>query len=185
MMNEKNVMVNEKRAHISSIEEREGENSRWFFQNLMQIHATGETTNGKYFMAELSAPVGDEPPLHSHPNEEEAFYVLEGQMTVWVGDEEPIVLNKGDYAFLPRDVPHIYKVTSQIEARWLGIISPAKADGFEGFVREISSPAEKQTLPLALSPPTPEEMKKMSKIGEKYGIEFLGPPGARPADLNK
>jgi len=184
-MNENNVMVNENKAHISRTEERVADNSRWFFQNLMQILATGETTNGNYFMAELSAPVGDEPPLHSHPNEEEAFYVLEGQMTVYVGDEEPIVLNKGDYAYLPRDVPHTYKVTSDVEARFLGIVSPAKADGFEGFVREISSPAEKQTLPPALSAPTDEQMKKMSEVGEKYGVVFLGPPGARPGDLNK
>lgn len=178
-------MMNEEKIHVSSTEGREEGNSRWFFQNLMQILATGETTNGNYFMAELSAPVGDEPPLHLHPKEEEAFYMQEGQLTVWVGDEEPVVINKGDYALLPRDVPHIYKVTSQTEARWIAIISPAKVGGFEGFVQEISTPAQKQTLPPPLSPPTPKQMKDMEKIGDKYGIEFLGPPGTRPADLKK
>lgn len=175
--------MSEVKLQVSSTEDLEDQNNRWFFQNLMRILATGETTDGKYFMAEVSAPVGDEPPLHSHAGEEEAFYVLEGQLKVWVGKEEPVVLNKGDYAIMPSGVPHIYKVTSQTEARFLAIISPAKKDGFEGFVREISAPAKEMTLPPRLSPPTPEQLKAMGEIGDKYGIQFLGPPGARPADL--
>jgi quercetin dioxygenase-like cupin family protein len=125
----------------------------WFYQNLIIVLATGETTGGQYLLVELHAPPGDEVPVHVHAHEEEAFFVLEGQMTLWVGDEEPRVLNPGDYGIMPRNVAHCYRVTSSTPARVLAITSPA---GFEGFVREVSSPAAEMRLPDPSPPPTPD-----------------------------
>ena len=49
--------------------------------------ATGEDTNGKYALWEAVVPPGGGPPPHVHSREEEGFYILEGEITVQVGDE--------------------------------------------------------------------------------------------------
>jgi mannose-6-phosphate isomerase-like protein (cupin superfamily) len=49
--------------------------------------ATGEETNGKYAMWEAIVPPGGGPPPHVHSREEEGFYILEGEITIQIGDE--------------------------------------------------------------------------------------------------
>ena len=175
-------MMSETKLHVSITEELDKNNNRWFLENLVRILATGEETEGRFFLGEVYAAPGDEPPLHLHENEEEGLYIIEGQMTVWAGEEAPRVLNAGEFVLLPRGIAHTYKVTSPTETRYLAITTPA---GFEGFVRGISVPAEKLTLPQELPEPTPEQMQAMQEVAKQHGIQLLGPPGARPADLNK
>jgi quercetin dioxygenase-like cupin family protein len=146
---------------------------RWFIQNLARIQVAGEETGGAYAVVELTGPEGDMPPLHVHRREDEAFYVLEGRLTVFVGGEE-IRLEAGDCAVAPRDVPHAYRVESP-EARWLGFASPA---GFDRFVLEASVPAESPTLPAGPPALTPDSL---AQLAAGYGLELLGPPGALPA----
>ncbi len=54
-------------------------------------------------MVEMLAPPGDQPPLHRH--QDEGFYVLEGELSLWAGDEH-VVLRAGQFANAPRGVPH-------------------------------------------------------------------------------
>jgi quercetin dioxygenase-like cupin family protein len=152
--------------------------TRWFAQNLVDVIAGGEETRGAYAIFELLGPPGDEVPLHLHTDEEEAFLILEGEVTVWVGDQVR-VLAAGDYALMPRNVAHCYRVSDDGPARWLGITSPA---GFEGYVRESSVPATERRLPDRVQP-TPEALAGLVEIAKKYGVTFLGPPGMRPSDL--
>jgi len=56
-------------------------------------------------MVEMLAPPGDQPPLHRHHDEDEGFYVLEGELSLWAGDEH-VVLRAGQFANAPRGVPH-------------------------------------------------------------------------------
>jgi hypothetical protein len=61
---------------------------------------------------------------------------------------------------------------SSAEARFLLVTEPA---GFDGFVRELSVPAEALTLPPAhVEPPAPDVMMAAAA---RYGLEILGPPG--------
>ena len=152
----------------------------WFARNLVEIIAGGEQTNGAYAIFEMLGPPGDEVPVHMHTDEEEAFLILEGQMTVWVGDQKRVI-NEGDYACMPRNVPHCYRVSSDSQAHWLAITSPA---GFEGYVREISAPAAEHRLPDPVVL-TPDTLARLGEIAAKYGVKFLGAPGTRPSDLTE
>lgn len=111
-------------------------------------------------------------PLHVHHNEDEAFYVLEGEMTFYVG-EETIKAGPGSFLFGPKDVPHTYTVESG-PARLLFLLTPA---GFEGLIRETSEPAKSLTLPTPPEkPPDEAEMEELMAIAARYGNEIVGPP---------
>ncbi|MGY4101483.1 quercetin 2,3-dioxygenase [Nocardia sp. R16R-3T] len=150
----------------------------WFGSSLVDIIAGGEQTGGAYAIFEMLGPPGDEVPLHLHTEEEEAFLIIDGELTIWVGDQTR-ALQPGDYALMPRNVAHCYSVTSDIPARWLAITSPA---GFEGYTREISTPATERRLPDPM-PLDSEVLAKLATAAKKYGVQFLGAPGTRPTDL--
>ena len=83
--------------------------ARWWFDALAVIKATAASTNGRLALVEVTEPPGAEAPLHVHHREEEGFYVLDGSVTITVGDETT-ELAPGDFAFGPRDIPHRYTV---------------------------------------------------------------------------
>src|SRR5260370_6991017 len=70
--------------------------------------ATAEDTNGKYALWEAIVPPGGGPPPHVHSREEEGFYVLEGEITLQVGDKR-LVPGPGIFATLPLRTPHPFK----------------------------------------------------------------------------
>lgn len=144
--------------------------ARWFLGFLVTIKSTAETTNGSVAVVEHLGTKDLGSPLHVHRNEDEWFYVTEGELTFWVGGETTIA-PAGSFVYGPRDVPHTFSVTSD-QARFLLVTEPA---GFEGFMRTLSEPAETLTLPPpSLQPPAPD---LMMATAAKYGIEILGPPG--------
>jgi quercetin dioxygenase-like cupin family protein len=139
---------------------------------LATIKATKEQTGGRYSLVEILAPDGYGSVVHVHHFEDEGFYILEGEMTFYVGDQV-IKAHPGSYLFGPRDVPHAFTVDSG-PGRLLFVLSPA---GFEGLIRELGEPARSLTVP-----PQPEEepdeaeMERMDGIGARYGAETVGPP---------
>jgi quercetin dioxygenase-like cupin family protein len=122
--------------------------ARWWFDALAVIKGTAASTNGQLAIVEVTEPPGAEAPLHVHHREDEAFYVLDGSVTITVGDKT-IELAAGGFAFGPRDIPHRYTVGPD-GCRMLFICTPG---GFEKLVTEMSRPAEALTLP----PPSAEE----------------------------
>ncbi len=134
-----------------------------FLANEVVLHVPGAATGGAYCLAEFEGPGGDMPPLHVHRSVDEAFYVLDGVMSLFVGDEWA-ELAAGDSLVAPRGTPHTYRVESD-GARWLVACSPA---GFDDFVREVASAGRN------LAPPA------LADAAARYGIEVLGPPGALP-----
>jgi len=144
--------------------------ARWFLGALGTIKSAAETTDGRVAVLEFLWPQGGGSPLHVHRNEDEWFYVIEGELTLWVGGEV-VVAPAGSFVYGPRDVPHTFLVTSA-EARFLMVTEPAP---FADFVRAMSVPAQALTLPPAsVQPPDPE---RMTAVAAEYGIEILGPPG--------
>jgi mannose-6-phosphate isomerase-like protein (cupin superfamily) len=142
----------------------------WFLGTLVTIKASAETTDGRVAVIEHVAQQDFGSPLHVHHNEDEWFYVTEGELRFWVGGRI-IDAPAGSFVYGPRDVPHTFTVTSS-EARFLLVAEPA---GFEAFVRALSEPAHASTPPSAASlPPDPE---RMAATAAEYGIEILGPPG--------
>ncbi len=134
-----------------------------FLGNPARVLVDGETTGASYCLVEGSGPRGDMPPLHLHHADDEAFYVLDGRITIFVG-ERTIDVPAGACAFAPRGVAHTYRVESE-SARWLVVGSPA---GFDTFVREVGE---------AGSGAGPADV---AEIAGRHGIELLGPPGVLP-----
>lgn len=139
-------------------------NARWFFGMLAQIRATAAETDGAYSVVEVTAPAGLAAPLHVHHREDEGFLVLEGSVTLFVGDER-IEATAGDFALGPREVPHRFDIGPE-GARMLWILTPA---GFEDLVEAASVPAEALTIPPAdVAPP-----EDAAEIVARFGNEIL------------
>jgi quercetin dioxygenase-like cupin family protein len=163
-------------ARVFGLEDGEG-NARWWAGGLATIKVTGKGTNDLYSIVEVLEPQGAKAPLHLHRKEDEAFYVLEGEMTFYVGEEE-IKAQPGSFIFGPKDVPHTYTVDSG-PARLLFLLSPP---GFEGFVEAISKPAKARTLPPSESEgPSDEvdttdeaESESFAVLEARYGCEIVG-----------
>lgn len=154
-------------------------NARWWGGGLATIKITGEETGGLYSIVEVLEPQGARAPLHLHRKEDEAFYVLEGEVTFQVG-EETLRARPGSFVFGPRDVPHTYAVDPG-PARLLFLLSPP---GFEGFVEAVSRPAKAPTLPPSEpeAPPDEDESEGFAVLEARYGCEIVGTPsGHQPS----
>jgi mannose-6-phosphate isomerase-like protein (cupin superfamily) len=145
----------------------------WFIDNLVYVHVDGEAGQGRLALVEERGRRGNMPPLHVHHRDDETFYLLEGEVSLFAPGRQ-LTLTAGQAALAPRGIPHCYRVESE-EARWLVITTPA---GFESFVRRVSEPASADELPEAGRPHDPA---LMAQAAADVGIEILGPPGALPA----
>jgi quercetin dioxygenase-like cupin family protein len=142
----------------------------WAFGFLATLKASSETTDGRVAVIEHLGPRGAGSPLHVHRREDEWFYVLDGELTFWVGGEV-VDAPAGSFVYGPRDVPHTFIVASE-QARFLVVTEPA---GFDAFFRAASEPAARLEIP---PPPTePPDVAGLTALAATYGIEILGPPG--------
>src|ERR1700678_3829934 len=128
--------------------------------------ATGEVTNGKYALWEAIVPPGGGPPPHVHSREEEGFYVLEGEITILIGDER-LVASAGMFANMPVGTQHSFKTETDRPARMLISVAPA---GLEQMFFEVGVPVAQGATTAA--PPTKEEIEKMLAVAPRYGIEI-------------
>jgi quercetin dioxygenase-like cupin family protein len=150
----------------TAVRSGEGE-ARWWFGQLAIIRATAADTHGQFTLVEVTCGPGYQAPLHVHHREDEAFWILEGDLTLQIG-ESTIEAGAGDYAFGPRDIPHRYTVGTK-GCRMLFIVTPG---GFEGLVRDMSQPAASRTLPPASD--AEPDMEQIRAIAIKHNCELLG-----------
>jgi quercetin dioxygenase-like cupin family protein len=140
----------------------------WWKSGRLTVKSAAADTGNAFSQVVTDDPRGSGAPLHVHHNEDETFYVLEGEVTMFVG-EERIDLSTGDYLFAPREVPHAYVVRSE-RARMLGMFSPA---GLEELIVSLGVPVTGPEPPTdAVIPP----MDEMARRFAAYGVEILGPP---------
>ncbi|MCW3039911.1 MAG: cupin protein [Solirubrobacterales bacterium] len=142
----------------------------WFLGQLATIKASAEATGGRVGVSETLAPRGTGSPLHVHRNEDEWFYIMDGELTFWI-DGQVIVAPAGSFVYGPKDVPHTFIVSSDV-ARFVLVAEPA---GFESFVRTVGEPAQALELPPPAS--EPPDMEALGRAAAAHGIEILGPPG--------
>ena len=142
----------------------------WFLTNRMTIKATAESTGGAYGLVESLIAPGFSPPLHVHHREDEAFWVLEGELTMQCGATR-FSAGPGAFVFLPRDVPHSFVVEGDAPARMLTLLTPG---GGERVFIDGGRPAERDGLP----PPLPPDIAALKRVSERYGAEIVGPPMA-------
>jgi quercetin dioxygenase-like cupin family protein len=142
----------------------------WFMGVLATVKASAETTGGAVAVLEHLAPRGAGSPLHVHTREDEWFYVIEGELTFWVGGEV-IVAPAGAFVFGPKEIAHTFVVSSQ-QARFLLVAEPA---GFERFVRAVGEPAK--TLEIPPPATAPPDVEALAGIAASFGLQIVGPPG--------
>lgn len=121
------------------------------------VKASADTTGGAFAVIEESSPL--DTPLHVHKNEDELWYILEGEHVFQIGDDE-FHAGPGEFAFGPRGVPHAQRRVVPRVGRMLEFFYPA---GFEGFFRELAD-AERTGSSM------PEEY---ARVSEKYGVTWL------------
>jgi mannose-6-phosphate isomerase-like protein (cupin superfamily) len=131
------------------------------------IRAGGAETNGALSLIEQVIPPGFASPWHVHHNEDESFYVVEGKMTVVVGDTS-VTLEQGGYAFGPRGTPHGFRIDGTKPAR---VLLMTTGGALADFVLEMSEPAD------GVTPTEPKEIDvpKLVAAAQKYGMSILGP----------
>jgi len=148
----------------------------WFLGTLVRPKLTGEQTGGRFALWEGVLPCRAAPPLHSHP-QDETFYVLEGKVAVWVGDEEEPAgtCEEGAAIFVPGGVPHSFLVLSDT-ARMLFLSTPA---GIEQFVHALSEPA---TWPWLQPPPDGPRvpLDRLEAVEREHEVVRFGPPPTAP-----
>jgi quercetin dioxygenase-like cupin family protein len=131
-----------------------------------RLLVTGDQTGGEYAVFEALVPPGEGPPPHLHVNDDEIFYVADGEITLVVEGQE-IEAGAGSFAAVPRGTVHTFKNDGEATARLVVTIKPA---GLDKFFQEIGVPI---TDPTADAPPaTVEHIQRVIAAAPKYGMQF-------------
>jgi quercetin dioxygenase-like cupin family protein len=135
----------------------------------MAVKVRDEDTAGAYSVHDNTIPPGSPGPRpHIHRNHEEAFYVLEGELTVRVGARR-ITAPAGSFVVVPRGVVHQPSNPGTQPTRVLLIFSPS---GMDHFFEE----AAEGRIPLQAEPTDPAVLEKLEAFTRKYGYEFAEYP---------
>ena len=142
--------------------------SVWSLGGRFTMKLAGEEAEGRLSLVEVLASRASEPPLHIHRAEDEAWYVLDGQLTFHVGDAV-LTATKGSFAFAPKGIPHTFTVDVE-PTRVLLLATPS---GFERFAEEVGVPATDDVPPSGLAVPGPDIL---GPVAARYAMEIVGPP---------
>jgi len=131
----------------------------------MVIKVRDEHTDGAYSVHDNTIPPGSSGPRpHLHRRHDEAFYVLDGELTVRVGSRK-LVAPAGSFVVVPRGVVHQPSNPGTEPTRVLLVFSPA---GMDHFFEEAAD----RRLPLQAVPDDPVVLERLEAFTEKYGYEF-------------
>lgn len=141
----------------------------WHLGALATFKVRTEDTGGQLWLQEVLGERGYASPMHRHTREDEAFYVLDGEVSVYLGDDV-LRVGPGDFLWAPRDLEHAFCVESDT-ARFLALGTPG---GMDGFFFATGEPAVALTVP----PPAagPPDVDALIRVSSEYGIEMIGPP---------
>ena len=140
-----------------------------FLSSLSIVKASGAATGQALAVVEQRLPAGFAPPPHIHHNEDEAFYLLSGELVAQLGDQQ-IAAWAGAFLWLPRGVQHGFVVSGDAPCTMLVITTPA---GFDGFMAEVGTSTD---VTDRLPEPREPDVPRLVKIAGRYGIEFPPPP---------
>ncbi len=143
----------------------------WAMGSLFE-HLVGAQESGGVAVSLVTQPPGIATPLHRHTHEDEAFYLLDGTMTYRAG-EEVFHLKAGDFIWLPRGLPHAFRVTGTSPVRFLGLTDPGR---LFHLYDEVGIPAAERRLPGADGQSMEVEIPRWNEVGPRYGLEVVGPP---------
>ncbi|MGH2893047.1 MAG: cupin domain-containing protein [Solirubrobacteraceae bacterium] len=123
------------------------------------IKATGADTAGSFFLSETTIEPGfPGPPPHRHARLHDMFYVLEGVLTMLVGNETQ-QLEAGTFVCVPPGVRHTFSNPSEHPVRFLNFNTPA---GWENYMRDLGEAAKAGPLTAEV----------MGQIASRYDFQL-------------
>ena len=126
------------------------------------VLADGDQTSGALTVLQTqNEPHGFGPPLHRHRDAAEAFFVLEGEYLMFL-DGEQHRCPPGAFVYVPRDVPHTFKVSSEGPGKKLNLFTPT---AMAGFFKDLASAEASGTATTS----------DLDEIATKNHMEILGP----------
>jgi quercetin dioxygenase-like cupin family protein len=140
----------------------------WIVGDTMTFKATAEQTGGSATVVEVLAAPGGGPPPHVHANEDEMWFVLEGEFEILKGDET-FLAREGAFAFVPRGTVHRFQNVLDTPGRVLIMFTPG---GFEGFFFEAGLPAVDGEVPPPLGA---EEIERSRAAAIRHGMDVRWP----------
>jgi mannose-6-phosphate isomerase-like protein (cupin superfamily) len=127
---------------------------------LITVKATADTTDDAFTLLEASEPARFGPPMHVHRDAAEAFYVLEGEYRIFIGEEE-ISCPAGSFVYIPAGAVHGFRVGDRPSKKLNLYVPQAMVGYFDELATAIASGhVDDDTL---------------GAIAERYGMEVLGP----------
>jgi quercetin dioxygenase-like cupin family protein len=136
-----------------------GETSAFFL-------ADGDRTGGAFALVDERASRGMSVPLHLHMDDMESFYMVEGEVTFFLGDQPGVRATAGAFAHIPGGAVHGFRIESEF-ARYLILTTPRHGQ----FYRALMSPS----LPGGLPPLESLTGPQIHDVAVEYGIQFVGP----------
>ncbi|MBD2309967.1 cupin domain-containing protein [Chroococcidiopsis sp. FACHB-1243] len=158
------------------------ETTRSYMGGLMTFLVSSAETENRFLLLEIRTQPGAEPPPHLHYEQDEVFYILEGELEVYCMGQVRTV-RAGETVFLPRMQAHAFYFLSPI--RFLALVQPG---GLDGYFEAMSSPATSMEVPTnaatyADSDPASAlaKLNEVIELAAKYRVKFLTP--AETAEL--
>jgi quercetin dioxygenase-like cupin family protein len=145
------------------LQPNEGKKLRIFGGIEFTVKVSSQDSGGAFTLLDNINPAGTYLPPHVHAQEDETFYVLEGEVEFQV-DNQIVRAGPGATVYGPRGIPHAFKVISSTPGRMLVLATPG---GFEHCMEELSA-----------LPDDPPDMPKVFQVCAGHGIEFLPPPAS-------
>ncbi len=141
----------------------------WYGDGLFEFLVPSEVTDGEISVFISTLPEGFSPPRHIHTREDEVFLVLGGDVAFDI-DGSRLLAGPGTSVFMPRGVPHTFRIESSV-ARLLGVMTPG---AFEQLFRRLGLPAGERALPKRGTVPLdiPAVMAEQTRLGTRV----VGPP---------
>lgn len=149
-----------------SIKHRPRSKRYYFDVGIGSVCLSGADTGGAYCLLDIGLAPAMTVPRHTHTREDEAYYVLSGELEVIVGDEV-FILRAGDTLIAPRDIPHQLRNSGDVENHYLIMFSPS---GFEGFLKATAVPAPDNAV--APTEPPAVAVRNVHELAASYGIQF-------------
>lgn len=144
--------------------------------DLYTFLATGEETKQLFSLFNFDVPPGGGPDLHVHGREAESFFILQGELTVQMGDRNnSMVATPGTFIYLPKGRPHSFINRTTTLVRTLSLTTPA---GLENLFADLGMPVTDRTAPPP--PITEEDLRRFAQEGPNYGLQPILPGTTLP-----